>query len=131
VVDRVPEPVRATLTHWLVRNPKQNKSYAHPREVPNSKKAVLEYRVLKTLDRYCLLEIDLETGRHHQIRAQLAAIGCHIKGDLKYGADRSNRDGGIHLHARFLEIEHPVKKERISFEAPPPSDPLWNACLNG
>src|SRR5690606_18983295 len=131
VVDRVPEPIRASLTHWLVRNPKQKKSYADPREVPNSKKAVLEYRVLKTLDRYCLLEIDLETGRHHQIRAQLAAIGCHIKGDLKYGADRSNRDGGIHLHARFLEIEHPVKKERISFEAPPPSDPLWNACLNG
>lgn len=131
VVDRVPELVSASLTHWLVRNPKQNKSYAHPREVPNSKMAVLEYRVLKTLDRYCLLEIDLGTGRHHQIRAQLAAIGCHIKGDLKYGADRSNRDGGIHLHARFLEIVHPVKNERISFEAPPPEDPLWDACING
>lgn len=131
VVKNAPEKERDTLTHWLVRNPKQNKSYAHTKEVPNSKKAILEYRILKKLDSYYLLEIDLKTGRHHQIRAQLAAIGCHIKGDLKYGADRSNKDGSIHLHARSLELEHPVKKEPLTFLAPPPNDPVWNACLNG
>lgn len=129
VVDNAPPNESGTLTHWLVRNPKQNKSYAHDKEVPNSKKAVLEYKLLKKLDRYFLLEIDLKTGRHHQIRAQLAALGCHIKGDLKYGADRSNKDGGIHLHARYLELEHPVQKEIIPFMAPPPDDPVWNACL--
>jgi len=131
LVDRAPEPESGTLVHWLVRNPKQNKSYAHPKEVPGSKKAVLDYRVLKKLDRYLLLEINLHTGRHHQIRAQLAALGCHIKGDLKYGADRSNADGGIHLHARSIELEHPVKKERIHMLAPPPPDPLWDACVSG
>lgn len=131
VVKNAPETECGTLTHWLVRNPKQNKSYAHLKEVPNSKKAVLDYRIIKKLDNFYLLEIDLKTGRHHQIRAQLAAIGCHIKGDLKYGADRSNKDGGIHLHARSLEIEHPVKKEMIRFEAPTPNDPIWNACSNG
>ncbi|SDQ70521.1 ribosomal large subunit pseudouridine synthase D [Flagellimonas zhangzhouensis] len=131
VVKNAPETESGTLTHWLIRNPKQNKSYAHLKEVPNSKKAVLDYRVIKKLDNFYLLEIDLKTGRHHQIRAQLAAIGCHIKGDLKYGADRSNKDGGIHLHARSLEIEHPVKKETIQFEAPTPNDPIWNACSNG
>lgn len=130
VVDNAPININGTLTHWLVRNPKQNKSYAHDKEVPNSKKAVLEYKLLKKLDRYFLLEIDLKTGRHHQIRAQLAAIGCHIKGDLKYGADRSNKDGGIHLHARYLELEHPVQKESIRFTAPPPQDPVWDACTN-
>lgn len=129
VVDNAPPNESGTLTHWLVRNPKQNKSYAYEKEVPNSKKAVLEYKLLKKLDRYFLLEIDLKTGRHHQIRAQLAALGCHIKGDLKYGADRSNKDGGIHLHARYLELEHPVQKEVIPFMAPPPDDPVWNACL--
>ncbi|WP_418500854.1 RluA family pseudouridine synthase [Flagellimonas sp.] len=129
VMDNAPPNESGTLTHWLVRNPKQNKSYAHDKEVPNSKKAVLEYKLLKKLDRYFLLEIDLKTGRHHQIRAQLAALGCHIKGDLKYGADRSNKDGGIHLHARYLELEHPVQKEIIPFMAPPPDDPVWNACL--
>ncbi len=129
VVDNAPPNESGTLTHWLVRNPKQNKSYAYEKEVPNSKKAVLEYKFLKKLDRYFLLEIDLKTGRHHQIRAQLAALGCHIKGDLKYGADRSNKDGGIHLHARYLELEHPVQKEIIPFMAPPPDDPVWNACL--
>lgn len=130
VVKGVPPKESDTLTHWLVRNPKQNKSYAHPKEVPNSKKAILEYRILKKLDSYFLLEIDLKTGRHHQIRAQLSAIGCHIKGDLKYGADRSNKDGSIHLHARSLVLEHPVKKEQISFLAKPPIDPIWNACIN-
>lgn len=131
VVDNAPPDESGILIHWLVRNPKQNKSYAHDKEVTNSKKAVLEYKLLKKLDRYYLLEIDLKTGRHHQIRAQLAAMGCHIKGDLKYGADRSNKDGGIHLHARYLELEHPVQKESIQFTAPPPQDPVWDVCTNG
>lgn len=130
VVKNSPPQESGTLTHWLVRNPKQNKSYAHEKEVPDSKKAVLDYKILKKLDNYFLLEIDLKTGRHHQIRAQLAAIGCTIKGDLKYGADRSNKDGGIHLHSRSLVLLHPVQKEPISFLAPPPEDPIWNACLN-
>jgi len=114
------------LTHFLKRNPKQNKSYAYTKEVPDSKKAILEYTLIKKLDRYSLLEIDLFTGRHHQIRAQLNKIGCSIKGDLKYGAKRSNLNGGIHLHAHKLEFIHPVKKEPISIIAPVPDDPLWN-----
>jgi len=129
VVQHPPEQRHGRLQHWLVRNQKQNKSYAYSKEVPQSKKAILEYRVVKNLDNYTLLEIDLKTGRHHQIRAQLAAIGCHIKGDLKYGAARSNRDGSIHLHARKLAFEHPVKKELVAFVAPPPKDAIWNACL--
>lgn len=129
VVKNTPENESGVLTHWLVRNPKQNKSYAHDKEVANSKKAILEYHLLKRLDSYNLLGIDLKTGRHHQIRAQLSKIGCTIKGDLKYGADRSNPNGGIHLHARNLELEHPVKKEIIRFEADPPKDPVWNACI--
>lgn len=127
-VKNAPKKNSEILTHWLLRNPKQNKSYAHIKEVPNSKKAVLTYRIIKSLDSYTLLEIDLKTGRHHQIRAQLAALGCHIKGDLKYGASRSNPDGSIHLHARSLEFVHPVKKEPLSFTAPTPDDSLWNAC---
>ncbi|WP_262917773.1 RluA family pseudouridine synthase [Muricauda sp. F6463D] len=130
VVKNLPEQESGSLTHWLVRNPKQNKSYAHSKEVPNSKEAVLDYKVIKKLDNYFLLEIDLKTGRHHQIRAQLAAMGCIIKGDLKYGADRSNKDGGIHLHARSLAILHPVKKEPITFVAAPPKDAVWNACIS-
>jgi len=129
VVSKAPSKKEDRLVHWLVRNPKQNKSYAHVKEVPHSKRAVLEYRVLKKLDRYYLLEIDLKTGRHHQIRAQLSSMGCWIKGDLKYGAERSNKNGSIHLHARELILEHPVKKETISFLAPPPIDSLWEACL--
>ena len=129
VVDKVPPKNEDVLVHWLVRNPKQNKSYAYDKEVPNSKKAILHYRLLKTLDRYFLLEIDLKTGRHHQIRAQLAAMGCTIKGDLKYGSQRSNTNGSIHLHARKLTFEHPVKKETLSFLAPPPKDTIWDACL--
>lgn len=120
---------KASLVHWLVRNPKQNKSYAHLKEVPNSKKAMLDYEVVKYLDNYLLLEINLKTGRHHQIRAQLASLGLFIKGDLKYGATRSNTNGGIHLHARNLCFEHPVKKETIQFTAPLPHDALWQACL--
>ncbi|WP_315162887.1 RNA pseudouridine synthase [Capnocytophaga leadbetteri] len=119
LVDAMPLATEDTLTHWLVRNEKQNKSVAHNKEVQQSKKAVLHYKLLKSFDHYHLLEIDLITGRHHQIRAQLAAIGLHIKGDLKYGAKRSNPDGGICLHAYKLTFEHPVKKEVISIEAAP------------
>ncbi|WP_024772679.1 RluA family pseudouridine synthase [Aquimarina macrocephali] len=129
VVKGCPPKKHDNLTHWLKRNPKQNKSYAYTNEVPDSKKAVLEYQLIKKLDNYCLLEIDLHTGRHHQIRSQLSSIGCIIKGDLKYGANRSNKDGSIHLHARKLTFVHPVKKEPISVTAPPPSDPIWNDCL--
>lgn len=119
LVDAMPPATEGTLTHWLVRNEKQNKSVAHNKEVQQSKKAVLHYKLLKSFDHYHLLEIDLITGRHHQIRAQLAAIGLHIKGDLKYGAKRSNPDGGICLHAYKLTFEHPVKKEVISIEVAP------------
>ncbi|MBC8769511.1 RNA pseudouridine synthase [Arenibacter sp. BSSL-BM3] len=128
VVNKLPEKENDTLVHWLKRNTKQNKSYGHKNEVPDSKKAILDYKVIKSLDRYFLLEIDLKTGRHHQIRAQLAAIGCAIKGDLKYGSDRSNKDGSIHLHARRLSFVHPVKKEMLQLIAPPPEDSVWNAC---
>lgn len=128
VVKKNPPKENDTLIHYLKRNSKQNKSYAHKKEVPESKKAILDYRLIKKLDNFLLLEVDLKTGRHHQIRAQLAAIGCHIKGDLKYGADRSNKNGSIHLHARAIEFVHPVKKESINFTAPPPDDPVWNAC---
>lgn len=128
IVKQIPEKTSDTLIHWLKRNPKQNKSYAHKKEVPESKKAILEYRLIKKMDRYALLEIDLQTGRHHQIRSQLSGIGSPIKGDLKYGFDRSNANGSIHLHARRLEFVHPVKKETITLEAPLPKDTLWNAC---
>ena len=128
VVKNMPPKTHDSLTHWLKRNTKQNKSYANKKEVPDSKKAVLDYEIIKKLDNYFLLEIDLKTGRHHQIRAQLTAIGCPIKGDLKYGFDRSNKDGSIHLHARKLMFMHPVKKEKLELIAPPPNDPVWNAC---
>lgn len=128
VVKNKPPNTYDTLTHWLKRNTKQNKSYANKKEVPDSKKAVLDYEIIKKLDNYFLLEIDLKTGRHHQIRSQLTAIGCPIKGDLKYGFDRSNKNGSIHLHARKLMFIHPVKKEKLELIAPPPNDPVWNAC---
>ncbi|THD67706.1 RluA family pseudouridine synthase [Robertkochia marina] len=129
VVQPAPPKQQDRLEHWMKRNPKQNKSYAHSKEVPESKKAILSYRTLKELDRYTLLEIDLETGRHHQIRSQLSAIGSPIKGDLKYGAPRSNKDASIHLHARKLELIHPVKKEPLIIEAPvPQGDAVWEAC---
>lgn len=121
-----PATDEALLTHWLTRNEKQNKAYAHQREVPGSKKAVLDYRLIGTSERYFLLEVNLHTGRHHQIRCQLAAAGCVIKGDLKYGARRSNPDGSISLHARHVEFEHPVSHQNISVEAPyPEADKLW------
>ena len=129
LVSSPPPSESGRLVHWLQRNPKQNKSYAHEQDGTNRKKAALKYRVLKSLDRYYLLEIELETGRHHQIRAQLEVIGCPIKGDLKYGFPRSNPDGSIHLHARKLEFLHPVKKTQVIITAPPPEDPLWDACL--
>jgi 23S rRNA pseudouridine1911/1915/1917 synthase len=116
-----------TLEHWLVRNEKQNKSYAYPTEKPNAKKAILKYRALSHSDNYTLLEVHLLTGRHHQIRCQLAAMGCPIKGDLKYGAPRSNPDGSISLMARRVEFIHPVSKEPIVVEAPVPNDALWQA----
>ena len=118
------------LTHWLVRNEKQNKSYAYDREVPHSKKAVLRYRTLNRGDHYSLLEVQLLTGRHHQIRCQLAKIGCPIKGDLKYGARRSNPDGSISLLSRRVEFVHPVSKQPITIEAPVPEDNLWQALAS-
>ena len=129
VVKHAPPQTSDRLVHYLKRNPKQNKSYANTSEVPDSKRAVLTYELKKSLDNYFLLEIALETGRHHQIRAQLAAIGCPIKGDLKYGFDRSNKDGSIHLHARALSFLHPVQKETLTIVAPPPKDAIWDACL--
>ncbi len=125
VVENMPPKESDTLVHYLQRNEKQNKSYAHLKEVPNSKKAILHYTLIAKSDNYFLLEIKLETGRHHQIRSQLSSIGCCIKGDLKYGAKRSNKDGSIHLHARRLSFDHPTTKERIVVEAPEPADKLW------
>ena len=127
IVKDKPAVEEGTLTHWLVRNEKQNKSYAYDREVPRSKKAVLHYRLIGCTDRYSLLEIQLMTGRHHQIRCQLARMGCPIKGDLKYGAPRSNPDGSISLLARKVELVHPVSKEPVSVVAPVPDDNLWHA----
>lgn len=127
IVKNPPPKAKDTLIHFLKRNPKQNKSYAYSKEIPDSKKAILNYTLLKSLKNYHVLEIELETGRHHQIRSQLAAINSPIKGDLKYGFDRSNKDGSIHLHARKLCFIHPVKKEPMEIIALPPDDPLWNA----
>jgi 23S rRNA pseudouridine1911/1915/1917 synthase len=129
IVGKPPEKTAATLHHYLVRNPRQNKSYAFAEQQKESKKAELDYVVKKKLDRYYLLEILLKTGRHHQIRAQLAAIGCPIKGDLKYGFPRSNTDGSIHLHARSLSFIHPVSLRELHLVAPPPADAVWEACL--
>ncbi|MBP7939444.1 MAG: RNA pseudouridine synthase, partial [Parabacteroides sp.] len=108
IVKNSPPTEEGTLEHWLVRNEKQNKSYAYTEEKPNSKKAILHYKLLARSDNYYLLEVDLKTGRHHQIRCQLAKMGCPIKGDLKYGSERSNKDGGISLHARKAQFIHPV-----------------------
>ena len=125
ICQNTPEQPEATLTHWLTRNEKQNKSYAYDKEVPSSKKAVLHYKVIGHSERYTLVEIELMTGRHHQIRCQLAKIGCPIKGDLKYGAKRSNPDGSISLLARMVEFVHPVSKEKIHAESDVPDDKLW------
>ncbi len=126
IVKEAPKEPEGELVHYLVRNERQNKSYAYDREVPDSKKAILHYRVIGRSDNYFLLEVDLKTGRHHQIRCQLAKMGCPIKGDLKYGFPRSNPDGSICLHARHIEFVHPVSKNLIVQEAPVPEGNLWN-----
>lgn len=127
IVTAAPPQEEGELMHYLVRNEKQNKSYAYDRERPESKRAILHYRLLAHSERYWLLEVDLQTGRHHQIRCQLAKMGCPIKGDLKYGAPRSNPDASICLHARQIRFIHPVSKELIDLTAPLPDGNLWAA----
>ncbi len=127
IVKNKPQNSEDKLIHYIKRNEKNNTSKAHSNEVSESKVASLEYKIIKELNNYFALEIHLHTGRHHQIRAQLSAIGSPIKGDLKYGFDRSNPDGGIHLHARKLIFVHPVSKENIEIIAPVPNDVIWNA----
>ena len=129
IVSGTPES-SARLEHYLKKNSSQNKSFHYPKTTPNTKHAVLRYRHLESLKKYHVLEIELETGRHHQIRAQLSAVGLHIKGDLKYGAKRPNPNGSIHLHARSLRFVHPTKKEEMEFLAPYPDDVLWNALTD-
>ena len=126
IVKECPKETEGELVHYLVRNEKQNKSYAYDKEVKNSKKAVLHYKLIGHSQNYYLLEVDLKTGRHHQIRCQLAKMGCPIKGDLKYGFPRSNPDGSICLHARTVQFVHPVAKEMIQLTAPVPEGNLWN-----
>lgn len=128
IVKNTPKKEKDTLIDFLKKNPKNNKSSVVTESTVGSKKAILHYTILQKLDNYSLLEIDLETGRHHQIRTQLAAIGSPIKGDLKYGFNRSNKDGSIHLHARKIRFTHPVTKEEIKVIAPTPNDVIWNSC---
>jgi 23S rRNA pseudouridine1911/1915/1917 synthase len=126
IVEKAPKEKSGTLQHHLQKNEKQNKSYVVSAGVKDAKHAILHYKTLKTSDNYTLLEVELETGRHHQIRCQLATIGCIIKGDLKYGAKRSNPDASICLHARSLEIDHPTQDEKLKFIAPVPEGSLWS-----
>ena len=139
--DRVPKKIyravvsgtpksSAKLEHYLKKNSSQNKSFHYNEITPNTKHAILHYRHVKSLKSYHVLEVELETGRHHQIRAQLAAVGLHIKGDLKYGSKRTNPNGSIHLHARSLQFVHPTKKEEMKFVASYPNDPIWNALTD-
>ncbi|MFL2624313.1 MAG: RluA family pseudouridine synthase [Flavobacteriaceae bacterium] len=128
IVKNKPIKSEDTLIHWLKKNPKKNTTKAFPKEVKDSKKAILHYKVIKELKTYSHLEVILETGRSHQIRSQLAYIGSPIKGDLKYGFDRTNKNGGIHLHAKYIEFTHPVSKKMIKIEANPPTDILWDKC---
>lgn len=130
IVKQTPAETEGELVNYLVRNEKQNKSYAYDTEKPGSKKAILHYRLIARSDNYSLLEVDLKTGRHHQIRCQLAKMGCPIKGDLKYGFPRSNPDGSICLHARRVRFVHPVSKELINVVAPVPSDNLWRSLAS-
>ena len=130
IVKNAPKEPSGRLTHWICRNEKQNKSYAYNSEVSGSKKSVLDYRLLASGDNYHILEIRLLTGRHHQIRCQLSAMGSPIRGDLKYGAQRSNPDGSISLLSRHVEFVHPVSKELVSLDAPLPKDNLWQKILN-
>lgn len=127
IVKNRPPHLEGELIHYMTRNEKQNKSFAYDKEVKGSKKAILNYRLISHSDNYFLLEIDLKTGRHHQIRCQLAKMGCPIKGDLKYGFPRSNPDGGISLQAHKVNFIHPVSKQLIEIEAPIPDDALWKA----
>ena len=130
VVKNTPPAEEGTLVHYMVKNEKQNKSYAYEREKPSSKLARLRYRLIGFSDHYCLLAVRLLTGRHHQIRCQLAAMGCPIKGDLKYGFPRSNPDGSISLHAWRIRFEHPVSHKMIDVKAPLPIDNLWRSFQN-
>jgi 23S rRNA pseudouridine1911/1915/1917 synthase len=125
IVKNCPKESSGELVHWLLKNEKQNKSYAYDHEVHGSKKAILDYHIIGRSERYYLLEVNLHTGRHHQIRCQLAKIGCPIKGDLKYGAQRSNPDGSISLHARRIQFIHPISKKTIDITAPVPEDKFW------
>lgn len=127
IVKKMPPTAEGTLTHYLIKNEKTNKSTAFDVEKPNTKRAVMHYRLIGQSQNYFLIEVELETGRHHQIRCQLAKIGSPIRGDLKYGAERSNPDGSISLHARKISFIHPVSKEKIEVEAPLPKDNLWQA----
>ena len=126
VVKNKPPKENGQLVHYLLKNEKQNKSYSVKPDVKGASKAEMEYKIIGKSDNYYLLEVELQTGRHHQVRAQLAEIGCAIKGDLKYGFPRSNPDASIHLHARKVEFLHPIKKEKISVIAPPPIEPVWD-----
>lgn len=130
IVKQIPQPEKATLVHFIYRDTKTNKSKAYNKPFKDAKESSLTYSVLRKSDNYTLLEIDLHTGRHHQIRCQLATIGSPIKGDLKYGFPRSNENGGISLHAHSIEFNHPVTKEKIKITAPPPNEKLWNVFLN-
>lgn len=130
IVGNCPPTEEGELVHWLVRNEKQNKSYAYDKEKPEAKKAILDYKLIGRSERYFLLEVDLKTGRHHQIRCQLAKMGCPIKGDLKYGSPRSNPDGSICLHARRVRFVHPVSKQEIDVTAPVSEGNLWHSFQN-
>lgn len=130
VVDKRPPKYQDTLIHYLVKNQERNRSYAYTEPMEGTKLAKLSYRHVASIERYHLLEIELQTGRHHQIRVQLRQLGLHIKGDLKYGFPRSNEDKGIHLHARKVELMHPVKKEMLTIVADPPQDPVWNEFIH-
>jgi 23S rRNA pseudouridine1911/1915/1917 synthase len=130
IVKNNPENISDTLKHYIFRDQKKNKSFAYDREGKDTKLASLSYKLIASAENYFLLEVDLHTGRHHQIRCQLAKIGCPIKGDLKYGFPRSNPDGGISLHARKIEFVHPVKKEKVVIIASPPKDSLWDYFLS-
>ena len=129
ITQNKPDNKTGKLIHWLRKNPKNNKSTHFSKETANTKKAVLNYRILKTLDNYYLLEIKMESGRHHQIRCQLQAIGCPIKGDIKYGSKRTNKDGSIDLHARNLQLIHPVTKKEIDVTAPVRDEKIWKSCI--
>ena len=128
LVKNAPKVTTDTLTNFLKKDTKKNKSFVYKKEIEGSKKAILHYNIIKKLENYFLIEIDLETGRHHQIRTQLSYIGSAIKGDLKYGFPRSNKDGSISLHARKIKFIHPVSKQEITITAPTPKDVIWNAC---